>query len=172
MADETIGKRLRQALSERGLSMAALGEQAGLPYSSIQNYAADKQLPGAEALIKIRRAIGVSIDWLLTGEADAPSDNYTPISRQLRMADYQELRSRFTNFDQIFQIIDPWKFQDVEERMPEYRLAMAVGFLRWLAENEVDVLQVLLRGREIDHLSMEEAEGALWDYLKHLPKRD
>lgn len=104
MAEKTIGARLREALTEIGMSMAALSEAADVPYSSVQNYAADKQLPGAEALIKIKRASGISIDWLLAGEGETFSKPQSRQPRPLQMSDYQELRERFTNFDDVFQV--------------------------------------------------------------------
>ena len=64
----TIGGRLRDGLVACGMSMADLAKKAGIPYRSIQNYTADEQKPGADALIKIKQATGISIDWLLTGE--------------------------------------------------------------------------------------------------------
>lgn len=114
MSKGTIGARLKEALAERGMSMTALSEGAGLPYNSVQNYAADRQMPGSEALIKIRQAAGISIDWLLTGEGDKFVDTSIPAPRELTLQDYRELRVQFTNFDEVFQFRNFWEIPGVK----------------------------------------------------------
>lgn len=65
---DTIGKRLRSTLEACGMTMKKFEDVSGIPYRSLQNYASDQQKPGAEQLLKLRSALHVSIDWLLTGE--------------------------------------------------------------------------------------------------------
>lgn len=61
-----IADRLREVLALLNLKGPAAAERADLPYRSLQNYLAG-QPPGAEALVKLRIGLGISIDWLLTG---------------------------------------------------------------------------------------------------------
>lgn len=65
---EALGRRLRQAVDAREMSMAGFARASGLPYRSIQSYASGDQAPGAVVLGKIKAALGVSLDWLITGD--------------------------------------------------------------------------------------------------------
>ena len=40
----------------------------GLPYRTLQNYLLDEREPNAKAMSAIRTHLGISVDWLLTGE--------------------------------------------------------------------------------------------------------
>lgn len=64
----STGKRLREALSLAGMSIKEAAERSGIPYRSMQNYLRDEREPGAEALKSISEQLGISIDWLLTGD--------------------------------------------------------------------------------------------------------
>ena len=74
--EDTIGTRLRRTVDSRGMSLKDLHRVSGVPYRSLQNYVSDRQKPGAEALLKIREALHVNIDWLLTGDGD----KFLPVS--------------------------------------------------------------------------------------------
>jgi transcriptional regulator with XRE-family HTH domain len=67
MRNDTIAGRLRLLLDRIGMSQSELSRRSGLPYRSIQHYYLGNQKPGSDALIAIKRATGVSLDWLLTG---------------------------------------------------------------------------------------------------------
>ncbi|WP_167525179.1 helix-turn-helix domain-containing protein [Roseomonas genomospecies 6] len=156
MVETTIGSRLRDALAESGMSLAALSEKAGLVYSSVQNYAADKQNPGAEALTKIGRATGINLHWLLSGEGEKFTKAVAIIPREMTMRDYQELRARFTNFDEVFTFKNPWEFGDVKENMPEYEAMSFRGTIRAMEALGIGDVQSVLAGRNLDHMSRDE----------------
>jgi transcriptional regulator with XRE-family HTH domain len=101
MEPSEIAARLRRTLKDCGLSQAAL-EQYGLPYRTVQNYVSKNQVPGGEALTKIRDATGVNIDWLLTGEGEQFEDRSKMEPRKLELSDIQELMTRFTDFADYF----------------------------------------------------------------------
>ena len=65
-----LGKRLRKAREERGLSGSELAARIGLERSAIPQYEAGRSLPSVTVLKKMARALGVSLDWLCFEEPD------------------------------------------------------------------------------------------------------
>ena len=64
----SISTRLRSVLDLKGLSIKEASEVVGIPYRTLQNYLLDEREPNAKAMGAIRTNLGVSVDWLLTGE--------------------------------------------------------------------------------------------------------
>ena len=64
----TIGDRLKQAMSERQLSAPALADQAGIGRSLLHTYLNNTSKPGAESLYKLSKILNKTIDWIVTGE--------------------------------------------------------------------------------------------------------
>ncbi|MCO3340367.1 helix-turn-helix domain-containing protein [Pseudomonas aeruginosa] len=60
--------RLRSALEAKGLSIKEAAEACEIPYRSFQNYTLGLRDPNAEALGTISSRLGISVDWLLTGD--------------------------------------------------------------------------------------------------------
>ena len=60
-----IGKRIRKARKEKGLSQLELAEATGLSVPFISNVENGKQTMNIKALISISDALGVSADWIL-----------------------------------------------------------------------------------------------------------
>ena len=50
------------------MNIKAFSEISGIPYRSIQNYLRNEREPNVEALIKLKEAMNIDINWLLTGE--------------------------------------------------------------------------------------------------------
>lgn len=61
-------QRLRYALDKLGIKISEAAKRAKIPYRSMQNYLRGERDPGAEALSAIAVQLGISVDWLLTGE--------------------------------------------------------------------------------------------------------
>jgi transcriptional regulator with XRE-family HTH domain len=74
--------QLRRLRLERGLSQERLGELSGLSYKYIGRIELSKAEPGAEALVRLARALGVSVGKLFdtitpmdsTGHQFSPAD--------------------------------------------------------------------------------------------------
>ena len=77
----SIATRLRSVLDLKGLSIKEASELVGIPYRTLQNYLLDEREPNAKALSAIRTHLGISVDWLLTGEGtmtgEAPQQEQT-----------------------------------------------------------------------------------------------
>ncbi|MFU5650508.1 helix-turn-helix domain-containing protein [Pseudomonas aeruginosa] len=91
--------RLRAALEAKGLSIKEAAEACGIPYRSFQNYTLGLREPNAEALGTISSRLGISVDWLLTGDGrmlrgvsvgDAPGGAENPREQAL-LALWREL---------------------------------------------------------------------------------
>ncbi|MGV6473551.1 helix-turn-helix domain-containing protein [Azotobacter vinelandii] len=63
-----IGERIKTAVESMGLSLKQAAVKCEIPYSSLQNWVGGHREPRPDALITIGSRLGISIDWLLTGE--------------------------------------------------------------------------------------------------------
>lgn len=65
----SFSNRFQQLLVSLGITAKAMGENAGLPYRTLQSYLRGESEPNTEALVKISRT-GVNLNWLITGEGE------------------------------------------------------------------------------------------------------
>lgn len=63
-----ISLRIRSAIEARSLSLKEAAKVCDVSYSSLQNWISGIREPRPEALIALGSHLGISIDWLLTGE--------------------------------------------------------------------------------------------------------
>lgn len=64
----SIAARLRSVIDDRGMSIKEASAVVGIPYRTLQNYLLGEREPNAKAMAAIRTHLGISLDWLLTGE--------------------------------------------------------------------------------------------------------
>lgn len=64
----TFSERLRKGIEMAGVNITQASELTGIPYRSLQNYLQGDREPKAEALARIKAGLGISVDWLLTGD--------------------------------------------------------------------------------------------------------
>lgn len=85
-------------LRDRGLSVAEFSRQTGIPKSALSEWKTGKyKNPRPDRLRQIAEFFGVSVDYLMTGEAE--SGHYTdPVTAELaeRMKDDHDLRLLFS----------------------------------------------------------------------------
>jgi len=70
-ADDVLkefGGRLQGAIRHLGLSQTAVCKRVGVSNGFLSDVVRGRKRPGAELLLELRRVIGISTDWLLTGE--------------------------------------------------------------------------------------------------------
>ncbi len=72
-----IGERLKRARAAAGLSMQALGEQAGVSANMIKKYEHDESMPSSPVLIKLGQALGVRCEYF-----------FRPVSVSLSRVEY------------------------------------------------------------------------------------
>lgn len=75
---KTAGARLRLSIQTRGCSLAAFSRMAAVPYRSLQDYVADKCMPGFDQLAKFA-VCGLDINYILTGAATDLENNSLPL---------------------------------------------------------------------------------------------
>jgi len=65
----TMGERVRHRRTQLGLTQDDLAQKAGISKSFLSDLENDKRSIGAETLLDLGQAMGVSLDFLMTGEA-------------------------------------------------------------------------------------------------------
>jgi transcriptional regulator with XRE-family HTH domain len=63
----TVGDRVKQRRTELGLTQDALAEKAGISKSFLSDLENGRRSIGAETLLDLGRAMGVSLDFLMVG---------------------------------------------------------------------------------------------------------
>lgn len=72
LASHTVGIRLKQARDRRKLTMAALGEKAGVGASTINSIEKGKKVPRGDTIELLAIALEVEPAWLLFGTGQKP----------------------------------------------------------------------------------------------------
>ncbi|MGB9678793.1 MAG: helix-turn-helix domain-containing protein [Thermoanaerobacteraceae bacterium] len=102
---QTIGERIRYARKNKNLTIPALNKLTGLSVGNLSDLENNKSMPSSNALIKLKKALDVSIDWLLLGnennyickEDEIPYDNETyyilnaPLKDKILFMAFEEL---------------------------------------------------------------------------------
>lgn len=70
VAVETIHQRIKRLREGKGLSQEALGKAAGVTYQSVQDWE-HSTAPARKRLAAVAKALGVSEQYLLSGQSDA-----------------------------------------------------------------------------------------------------
>lgn len=70
-----VGQRVKQRRRELGMSQDSLAQRAGISKSFLSDLETGKRSLGAETLLDLARAMGLSLDYLMTGKE---SDNQNP----------------------------------------------------------------------------------------------
>jgi len=71
----SFAHRLIGLRRERNLTQQAFADATGIHVQQIKRYEAGSSQPGAEALKKIARCFGVTVDWLLFEDAERGPDD-------------------------------------------------------------------------------------------------
>src|SRR5271166_1269239 len=78
-----VGERIKKRRAELGWTQDQLAQKAGISKSFLSDLENGKRSVGAENLLEIARALGVSIDFLMTGEASQDQQAEVPIPASL-----------------------------------------------------------------------------------------
>lgn len=78
-----VGERIKKRRQELEWTQDQLAQKAGISKSFLSDLENGKRSVGAENLLDIARALGVSIDYLMTGEASKDKTAEVPIPASL-----------------------------------------------------------------------------------------
>src|SRR5476649_404332 len=78
-----VGERIKKRRAELGWTQDQLAQKAGISKSFLSDLENGKRSVGAENLLDISRALGVSIDFLMTGEVSEKPPTEVPIPASL-----------------------------------------------------------------------------------------
>ena len=98
---QTMGERVKTKRLELGLTQDHLAEKAGISKSFLSDVECGRRSISAENLLDLGRAMGVSLDFLMTGEASGEQEDKEIPAPLARFAAEQGLsvRETMTLFD-------------------------------------------------------------------------
>lgn len=70
-----IGERIRQSRKEKGLKQEELAEKASISRVAVGNYERSDRIPPLDIAGRIADALGVSLDYLMTGDTSETTDD-------------------------------------------------------------------------------------------------
>lgn len=108
---ETIGDRIKYARKKKGLTQTDIKEKTGISSGNLSDIENNKSFPSAQALISLKRELGVTIDWILTGEEPVQKEQppkYLPDKLGTLSEQEKEIL---------------WKFRQLDARDQEYAKA-------------------------------------------------
>jgi len=125
-----ISDRIQQARREARLTQSALASLAGVGRRQVAYWEAGDDAPSAERLPHLAKALGVSTDWLLTGETSlgpAGQDLLNLVKSSIRASAEREtsiqLQKAEETLDRLKRRIE--ESTKVKQELPEYRIAWA-----------------------------------------------
>ena len=68
LKNKEISERIKQIMKKQKINQTELAEKTKIKLRTLVSYISENKLPKTEALYKISQALGVSIEYLLTGE--------------------------------------------------------------------------------------------------------
>ncbi len=77
-----VGNRISKRIKELGMRQLNICNKTGLSTTALSQYCTGKRVPDTVSLYKIATALGVSMEWILTGE-DATNENSRPVPLDL-----------------------------------------------------------------------------------------
>lgn len=90
--------RIKLSIDGLGMSLREAAANSGISYSTLQNWTGGHREPGPDGLFALSSRLGISADWLLTGEGpmyrhDRPADEAGSLSprEQAVLALFREL---------------------------------------------------------------------------------
>lgn len=136
---------LRMYRENAGLSQVELAKRVGLPYQTINKYENSDMIPRANALIKIAKALKISVDQLL-GVTPEPAEIVEYWSKILNPYYFLE----YVHDEQIIKISKA--FEDDTRQIEAYKLIDFTEELRNVADARVKEIYNTILYKEFIHL--------------------
>lgn len=133
----SINLRLKKVLESKGLKIKEVAELCDIPYRTLQNYLLGEREPSAKALSTIGTQLGVSLDWLLTGEGQMYK-NAPPPEQQLQALTPKE-RALLELFKELNDKDQREIYQDAEQKKHMSDLERELKELKSIVEQQKNV---------------------------------
>ena len=133
----SINLRLKKVLESKGLKIKEVAELCDIPYRTLQNYLLGEREPSAKALSTIGTQLGVSLDWLLTGEGQMYK-NAPPPEQQLQALTPKE-RALLELFKELSDKDQREIYQDAEQKKHMSDLERELKELKSIVEQQKNV---------------------------------
>ena len=98
---------LSKAMQSCNFTQAQLAERSETTQTTISRYLSGKASPKAEELLRISQALGVSMEWLLTGNGTQKSQESANPSAQSKKSAVKALKDARAALDRIEKELDP-----------------------------------------------------------------
>lgn len=66
--DEVIQNTIRDLCQKKGISLAELARESGVPYSTLKKWGVKPKQPSAISVVKVCKALGTTAEELMRGE--------------------------------------------------------------------------------------------------------
>ena len=115
-----VGNRISRRIKELDMRQLDICNKTGLSTTALSQYCTGKRVPDTVSLYKIATALGVSMEWVLTGE-DATNENSAPAPLDLEavkreqglVCDGSPLSSLETDLVAMFRLLPEEEREDV-----------------------------------------------------------
>lgn len=115
-----VGHRILTQIKACGLSQVDIHNKSGLSTTAISNYCTEKRLPDTTALYKIASILGVSMEWILTGEDATSEDSDSALldltaikEEQGLICDGSPLNDEETDLVAMYRLLPDYRKEDV-----------------------------------------------------------
>lgn len=122
----TFVERIKKILNEKDIKQTSMLLELGLPKSAIANWEQRGNIPAADVVLKIANYLGVSMEYLLTGET-----TQTPNFQQFEKLPEEELKK--------YKIVQ----MDIDD-LANYDEQIMLGNYRLLNENNKQVIKQII----------------------------
>jgi repressor LexA len=82
-SDKIVGQRIREARKARSLNQQELSDMLKIHRNSLVRYERGERSVDVELLVRIAKVLGISLQWLLTGEGEMQATPDVPESEKL-----------------------------------------------------------------------------------------
>lgn len=77
-------KRLRDEIEYRGIYIKELANEAQIPLRTLETYLGPREsIPSADIAVRIAKVLGVTVEYLVTGEENYEFSKYLPFKKLL-----------------------------------------------------------------------------------------
>ena len=153
-----VGNRISRRIKELDMRQLDVCNETGLSTTALSQYCTGKRVPDTVSLYKIATALGVSMEWVLTGE-DTTSENSRPTPLDLEtvkreqglICDGSPLNNAEADLIAMFRLLPEEEREDVFDIVHlkyKRRIGKKAESIYWTYFDESDEQSGLARGRE------------------------